>query len=347
MRIALFLVLILVHVVKVSAQKETSVNTISDEVIQEWLIENKVPAMAIGTIEDGKLNKVAVHGSIPDDSSPAPSTLFDVASLTKTITTLLALKLVQTDNWDLDEPVYQYWIDPEIENNPFTEKLTTRHILSHRTGFKNWRWMNEDKKLAFDFEPGTQFQYSGEGFEYLRKSMESKFDVPFEKLVDSLVFKPYRMHDSYLTWNENIDIQNFAGTYDKDGNQYEYEKSVQANAADNLLTTVEDLTNLGANIINKKYMDEGVYEEMMRPHSNVREGIDFGLGWIVFNGLPNNEYALFNAGSDTGVNALMVLLPNSKRGLVVMTNGDNGRGLAMRLIGASLGEVGGEILNRF
>ena len=63
--------------------------------------------------------------------------------------------------------------------------------------------------------------------------------------------------------------------------------------------------------------------------------------------LPNDEYALFNAGSDTGINALIVLLPKSKRGLVVMTNGDNGRQLAMKSIAFTLGDVGKEILDRF
>ena len=207
--------------------------------------------------------------------------------------------------------------------------------------------MHDTKKLSFDFQPGSNFQYSGEGFEYLRRALENKFNRSLEELTDSLVFKPNKMNNSYLVWNEKIDSTRFAGTHDQNGNLYKYDKSFKANAADNLLTTIEDFGNLGVNIIERQYLEKNVYDEMISQQSIVRDGINFGLGWIVFNDLPNDEYALFNAGSDTGVNALIVLLPKSKRGLVVFTNGDNGRALAMKSIGAILGDAGKAILSRF
>lgn len=303
--------------------------------------------IAVATIADGAIFQIQVEGKTSESNNAKASTLFDVASLTKTITTLVALKLVESNSLDLDEPLYNYWVDPDVARDTLHKRLTTRHVLAHRTGFKNWRWMNEDKTLGFDFAPGTKFQYSGEGFEYLRRSLERKFDNSLEKLADSLVFEPNKMNDSHLVWNEKIDAGNFAGTHDKEAKPYQYEKSFKANSADNLLTTIEDFSKLGVNIINKDYLNEEVYNEMIKPQSLVREGINFGLGWIVFDNLPNGEYALFNAGSDEGVNALIVLLPISKRGIVVMTNGDNGRRLAMKAIGEILGDAGNEILGRF
>jgi len=331
---------------QLTAQQEP-IKNIDAKTIKNWLTESKTPAIAIATIENGEIHEIQVQGKISETNDVKSSTLFDVASLTKTITTLVTLKLAESGSWNLDEPLYQYWIDPDLKHNEHLKKLTTRHVLSHRTGFKNWRWMQEDKKLAFDFEPGTKFQYSGEGFEYLRRALESKFNISLEKLSDSLVFMPNKMTSSYLIWNDNIDEINFAGTHDKEGKAYEYEKAYKANAADNLLTNIQDMSRLCLNIINEESLEKGTYNEMIKSHSKVREGINFGLGWIVFNHLPNNEYALFNAGSDTGVNALIVLLPKSKRGLIVMTNGDNGRGLAMRAIGEILGEAGKGILERF
>ncbi|MGD1840004.1 MAG: serine hydrolase domain-containing protein [Thermonemataceae bacterium] len=347
MRTSLLVIFTFFHLFKLTAQTETSLNKLDSKTINEWLAESKVPAMAIGTIEEGKLNPVQVYGKIQGDFPATTNTIFDVASLTKTITTLLTLKLVENNAWDLDEPLSNYWIDPDVKQDSLHSTITTRHVLSHRTGFKNWRRMNEDKKLAFDFAPGTKFQYSGEGFEYLRRALENKFKISFQQLADSLVFKPNKMDSSHLTWNDQVTRQQFAGTHDKSGNLYEYNKSYKASAADNLLTTIGDFTNLGLAIINRQYLDQATYDQMITEHSFVREGISFGLGWIVFNNLPHNEYALFNAGSDQGVNALIVLLPQSKRGLIVMTNGDNGRALAMKAIGAYLGETGKEILGRF
>lgn len=347
MKLKTLLLLGLVFSIQLIAQEGTVVKNIDKQILDEWLTASKVPAIAIAIIENGKLKTIQVQGKISETQKAKPSTIFDVASLTKTITTLVILKLVENKSWDLNEPLYHYWIDPDVKNDTLHRKLTTKHVLSHRTGFKNWRWLNEDKKLAFDFEPGQKFQYSGEGFEYLRKALESKFKMSLEKLSDSLIFKPNHMKNSYLTWNDKIEEAQFAGTHDKEGKPYNYEKSYQVNAADNLLTTIEDLSKLCINILNQKTLTKEVYKEMIKPHSIVREGINFGLGWIVFEDLPNDEYALFNAGSDTGVNALIVLLPKSKRGLVVMTNGDNGRGLAMKAIGETLGEAGKEILERF
>jgi CubicO group peptidase (beta-lactamase class C family) len=52
---------------------------------------------------------------------------------------MLTLQLVSIGQWQLDEPIYKYWTDPDVINDPRHLKLTTRHILTHQTGFDNWR----------------------------------------------------------------------------------------------------------------------------------------------------------------------------------------------------------------
>ena len=141
----------------------------NDTEIEKWLKEKKVPTLGIGIIENGKLQQIKVSGEITKGISAPYNTIFNVASLTKPVTAIVALKLVSLGKWDLEEPLYKYWTDPDIANDPRNKKLTTKIILSHQTGFPNWRWMNKDKKLNFQFEPGTKYQYSGEGMEYLRK----------------------------------------------------------------------------------------------------------------------------------------------------------------------------------
>ena len=156
------------------------------EKIPIWLSENDVPAAGIGIIENGKIKYVKVFGEL-EKGVPAPDdAIFNVASITKTITTMLTLTLVEKGQWDLDEPLYKYWVDPDVADDPLHKLLTTRHVLTHQTGLPNWR--RETKgKLKFNFPPGTKYQYSGEGFEYLRHALENKFSVPFEKLTD-LIF---------------------------------------------------------------------------------------------------------------------------------------------------------------
>lgn len=73
------------------------------------------------------------------------------------------------------ESLAHYFIDPQVAENPYSKKITTRHVLSQQSGFDNWRWMNSIGKLRFNFEPGTKFNYSGEGMEYLASALEQKF----------------------------------------------------------------------------------------------------------------------------------------------------------------------------
>lgn len=151
--------------------------------ITSWMKANKIPSVAIGMIRDGVLKEINVYGELKN-GVPAPyNSIYNVASITKTVTAVLTLKLVEQGKWDLDEPLYKYWTDPDVKDDPRSKKLSTRHVLSHQTGFPNWRSNLKSGKLAFEFEPGTKYQYSGEGMEYLRCALESKFKQSYEKLV--------------------------------------------------------------------------------------------------------------------------------------------------------------------
>ncbi|WP_235299385.1 serine hydrolase domain-containing protein [Portibacter marinus] len=340
--------LLLVSIVNNSLAQNTieTERTAQQEVIA-WISEANVPGIAISVIEDGLVVNTIVEGIDVNGNDISSSTVFDVASLTKSITTLAVIKLIEKENLDLNEPLYHQWIDPDVQGDMRHQKLTFINTLSHQSGFKNWRYMYDDKKLAFEFEPGTQFQYSGEGFEYVRKALENKYNDSFENQVQNLVFEPLGMKNSSLVWSPKMEELNFAGAHDGAGNAYDYVKSDEVNAADNLLTTLEDFTELTLALLQSTYLDQSLFNKMIEPQVEVRSGISFGLGWIVFEDLSNGDYALFNSGSDQGVNSLVVMLPESKRGLVVLTNGDNGRDLCMRAIKHFLGEPGLEMLSRF
>jgi len=164
----------------------------NDQSMQSWLKENNIPTLGLGIIEGGKLQKVKVFGDTKKGVSVAQNAYFNVASLTKPVTAMVTLRLISLGKWKLDEPLDVYWTDPDIINDPRHQELTARMILSHQTGFPNWRWMNDDKKLNFQFNPGTKYQYSGEGFEYLRKALEKKFGKSLDQLAKELVFHPLK-----------------------------------------------------------------------------------------------------------------------------------------------------------
>ena len=73
---------------------------------------------------------------------------------------------------DLDLPIQQYLPKPlpeyekyaDLQGDDRYKKLTLRILLSHTSGFPNFRWFEDDKKLKIHFEPGTRYAYSGEGY---------------------------------------------------------------------------------------------------------------------------------------------------------------------------------------
>ena len=291
--------------------------------IEQLLIQEKVPALGLGIIENGRLKKIQVFGNSDKDVPASYNSIFKVASLTKPITALVTLKLISAGKLGLDEPLDKYWKDNDVKDDKRIKKLTPKIILSHQSGFANWRYLTESKKLAFEFEPGTKFQYSGEGFEYLRKALEAKFGKSLEALADSLIFKPAKMNDSHFWWDKSMDENRYVRNNDSDGKALETIKYYKANAAANLLTTVEDYGNFLCYVLNGAGLSLSVFEEMTKNQVQLKDNDYFGLGWQKLTGFSNDEYALLHSGKDPGVNTLAVIFPNSKNGYLIFLNGDN------------------------
>ncbi len=322
-------------------------NTIFNDAseIEAWIKTNKIPALGIGIIKDGKLKAVNVYGEL-EKGRPAPlNTIWNVASLTKPVTAMVALKLVSMGKWNLDEPLYKYWIDPDLINDPRHKKLTSRIVLSHQTGFPNWRWNNPTKKLAFDVDPGTKYGYSGEGFEYLRRALEKKFQKTLAQLAKELVFTPLGMNDTRFFWDASMDEKRFAMGHDPAGKVYKINKNKYANAADDLLTTVEDYGKFLVAVLEGKGLSPQVFKEMSEHQVTVKEDKYFGLGWEIYDNLGDGEYTLSHGGADEGCQTLVFLLPKSKHGLIIFTNVDDGYKVYMPALVSFLKAQGQRIID--
>ena len=316
----------------------------NETTIEQWLQTHKVPVLGLGIIKDGKLQSANVYGQLKPGVDAPANTLFNVASLTKPVTAMVALKLASQAKWKLDEPLYHYWTDPDLANDPRHKLLTTRIVLTHQTGFLNWRWLREDKKLAFEFTPGTKYQYSGEGFEYLRRALEKKFGKTLDQLATELFFQPLQMQSTQFFWDSKTDETRFAIGYDTSGKAYEIPKNSTANAADDLLTTVEDYGKFLLAVMEGKGLSKEVFDDMVG--SQIRRGKNkaFGLGFEKYE-LANGEYALSHGGADHGVKTLFFILPKSRQGLIIFTNIDDGYKLYDALIRHYLGAAGQQIID--
>ena len=290
----------------------------NDKEIEKWLKSNNIPTLGIGVINEGKLQQIKVFGELEKGKIAPYNTIFNVASLTKPVTAIVTLKLVSLGKWNLDEPIYKYWTDPDVAENPRSKKLTTRHILSHQTGFPNWRWMNENKKLNFEFKPGTKYQYSGEGMEYLRKALEKKFNKSLQQLANELIFQPLNMNDTRYVWDKNVDSARLSIGYDKNG-------------------------IFLMSVMNGNGLSEKVFDDMVTHQVATKNGKHFGLGFEIYN-FKNGDYALSHGGSDKGVQTIVFIFPKTKKGLIIFTSVDDGYKVYEKIINHYLGDQGKEII---
>lgn len=313
---------------------------------ERWMKLKNIPAMGIGFIDDGKIVQVSVFGEL-EKGHPAPvNTIWNVASLTKPITALVTLKLADAGKWDLDEAVYHYYVDQDVAGDPRLSKLTSRFILSHQSGFTNWRGNNADGKLAFEFEPGARVMYSGEGYEYLRKALENKFHKSLAELAKELVFSPLDMNDTRFSWDQTMDSVRFAKWHNRNGDLYKTEKNTTANAADNLLTTVQDYCRFMLYIMQGAGLSENLYSEMIGEQSRINDYKHWGLGWCIDENInANQEFALVHGGSDIGVQTIAFIVPKTRQGLLIFTNCDNGTDAFADVLVKYLKKNGEGILN--
>ncbi len=324
-----------------------NVDSLLNEEIPKLQSEQNVPAVGVGLIKDGKIKFINVYGEHQLGKKAMKNTIFNVASITKVVTTMTVLKLIDEDNWKLDEPLYNYWVDPDILNDSLHKKITTRHSLTHTIGFNNWRRMNDSGRLEFDFEPGAKYQYSGEGMEYLKMALENKFNKDLGELADSLIFKPLNMKDATLKWIHEKDTLRFAKWFDGNGNEHGVDdySTPDADAADDLLITVEDLSKFGIAVMDTTIISKSLFNEMVEPQIDIHDNANQGLGWTIVSDLPDKSYALNHDGGDMGVATSIILLPNSKSGIIVFTNGDNGRILCNAIVKKAI-KFGDQIIQK-
>ena len=308
--------------------------------VPAWLDASHVPALAVAVIEGGNVTSIQTFGELRPGVPMSPRALFNVASLTKPIVAVTTLRLASAGKLDLDAPLDPDWIDPDIRGDPRHSKLTARIVLSHQTGFPNWRSNAPNGKLGFLFDPGTKFGYSGEGFEYLRHALEHKYGRSLQQLSDSILFRPLRMTETTFGWNPSEDTSRFAFGHDANGAPIAERMRTmdRPNAADWLVTTIGDYSKFGEYVLHGAGIARPVFADMTKPQVQLegKSGEAMGLGWEVMAGPTDDPVILMHTGSDDGIKTMILLLPTSQRGLVMFTNGERGMDVVMKLLKSTL-----------
>lgn len=303
-----------------------------EESIPSILDSANIPGISIAIIGQGKIvysNALGIK-EMGKEEEINQHTIFEAASLTKPIAALCAMKLVELGNLDLDKPLYQYLKYPDVASDERYQLITARMVLSHQTGFPNWRKNRNSNKLEIKFDPGNKFGYSGEGFVYLQKVMEQLVGKSLDEIAQEFVFQPLQMNDSYLVFPETED---FAMGHNPKSEPNQKFKPKEANAAYSLHSTAEDYAKFLLELMQPSIIDPNLVTDMITQET-LMDSKDSSLGWglgLGINTTSRDQY-IWHWGDNGIFRAFFIYSPKTKDGLVYFTNSQNGLSIAKRMI---------------
>ena len=337
-----------------SPSKSSSADTSAERVaaaLPDLMKRGDVPGISIAVVRDGKVawNRGFGARNSTTKDPVTEETVFEAASLTKPVFAYAVLKLVDHGKLDLDTPLNKYMPGPyDAGDDQRINKITARQVLSHTTGFPNWRSPRGAKTLPIHFEPGERFSYSGEGFVYLSKVVETLTGMKWDEYVDASVFKPLGMANSSLSFQErHKTLKTF--NHDSLGFPSGQGEGNTANAAGSMLTTTADYAKFVIAVLNGTGLTKQTRSIMVTPQVRVDVGcrnctsqpvgtLSKEVAWGIGVGLQTtDEGTSFWHWGDNGHNkAFFAAFDKEKDAVIVMTNAANGLMLMQEILARAL-----------
>ena len=314
-----------------------------------------VPGVSIAVIHDGKIEWARGFGVTRVGGPPVtPDTLFQAASISKPVTAMAVLHLVESGKLYLDKDVNQYLKTWKVPPNTFTAttKVTLRELLTHTAGmtvhgFPGYasgsalptlvQVLNGEKPantpaILVDTTPGTTWRYSGGGFVVTQLLLEDVTGQAFPTLMRDIVLGPIGMtrstYEQPLPQNRMADA---AMPYWHDGEVVPRGPHVYPEMAPaGLWTTPSDLARYAIAIQkaltgkSNGVLSPVMVREMLKPGKN-----HWGLG-IETGGSAERPY-FTHGGANAGFQCDLVAYDNGD-GAVIMTNSDRGGQLANEIV---------------
>jgi CubicO group peptidase (beta-lactamase class C family)/predicted alpha/beta superfamily hydrolase len=299
-----------------------------------------IPGLSFALINDGQIVYHRTFGVTNSETKQRVSTetLFDASSLTKTPFAFLVMRLAEKGILDLDKPLFRYLPNPDIAYDERYKLITARMVLSHTTGFPNWRFFNKDGKLDIKFTPGTQFHYSGEGYEYLANVVAHLMKIQKNELQDLFnqeVAKPLKMNTTYFTWNNSVAAHRATGHVDgKVAEGYGINsKNPNFYASYSMQTEAVTYAKFLISLMNGDGLKKESYEDMLSPqfpNAFKSTGNQRGLGIEIKSTEFGNEYS--HNGFNLNFTSEFMFNKEQQFGYVFFTNCNKASDLNKKLV---------------
>ncbi len=307
-----------------------------EQLLTRQLVEQRIPGLSVAVADRFELVYSGAFGlaDIENNVRVAAGTVFRLGSISKPITAVAAMQLVERGRLDLDAPVQKYV--PAFPVKPWP--VTPRALLGHLSGIRHYRTPEEllstrhytnvaDALHIFaqdplEFQPGTKFRYTTYGYNLLGAVVESAAGMKFTDYLREHVFKPAGA-ERIQPDNVYRIIPNRARGYRRTPAGV-IENCALADTSNKipgggLLATAEDLVRFALALQKGRLLKPETLRQMFTSQ-RTRDGrpTGYGLGWYISE--RGGRKWVEHSGSQPGASTELLMLPERGLAVAVLTN---------------------------
>jgi CubicO group peptidase (beta-lactamase class C family) len=337
--IVLTTVLFAVHPLPAASQaSELDLERI-DAYISGQVRRHGIPGLALGIVEGNQIVYLKGYGKADQNGRAiTPQTPFLLASVSKPLTALAIMQLVEAGKVELDAPVQRYVPDFRVADLVASAEITVRHLLLHTSGIPSTacdtridaetleQYVAELQTIELDAPVGTHHNYCSGNYNLLGRIIETVSGQSFGSYMQQHVFDPLEMHHSFTSEQEAMQDGMAQGYQWLFGlvvpTHYRYNPSQLPSGF--LISSAEDMSHLLISQLNGGRFDsttilspEGIAAMQV---SGVRreDGSGYGFGWEIgsVGGIPSVSHA----GANYNYHSLLLMQPETGRGAVLLMN---------------------------
>jgi len=335
-----------------------------DATVARHMTSEKVPGLGVALIRNGRVTFVKAYGqrNVEEKLPLKTDTVMYGASLTKATFAYFVMQLVDEGKLDLDKSIASYLPKPlpeyprykDLARDERWKKLTMRILLSHTTGFPNFRWIEPDRKLRFHYSPGERYGYSGEGLLIAQLVLEAGLRLDVGAEMQRRIFDRLGMKHSAMTWRDDF-AANYAEGYTQELKLEPHRRWDQVGAAGSLDTTLDDWSTFLAAAVRGDGLSAKSRAEMVRKQIDIDSprqfptllpektdrwkaiGLGYGIGWGVFE--TPFGHAFFKEGHDEGTANYALCIDATRDCILMLSNSTRAEGIFVPLVNEFLGAV--------
>lgn len=332
----------------VTQQRLESIDPLMNTVLET----SQIPGIAIGIVMDGKVILTKGYGvrHLSEGLPVTEHSLFAIGSCTKAFTTFALGQLVDEGMIAWDDPVIKYIPEFRLQDIYATHHLTIKDLVTHRSGLPRHDlvWYNSSvSRLEFlkrlqHLEPTCgireKFQYNNLMYTVAGLVIERVTGQTWEEIIQTRIFDVIGMNLSNSSVDDSQKSSDYACGHSERDEQIEvipFRNLSNMGPAGSINSSVSDMvkwiqlqlsegTLEGKHLINKTTLQEMHVAQMPTPSRFFEEDpylFSYGLGWLI--GLHKGRYTVTHGGGIDGFISSIVLFPQEKIGVVVLTNSDS------------------------